>query len=170
MKRDAFLSACGLFRYRLSRVWDDALPLLVFVMLNPSTADALIDDHTVRKCIGFAKRLGYGGILIVNLFAYRATDPADLRAAGWQVGPDNDGHIIDAVTGPGRAVVCAWGAEARGLARVVDVLDLVATWADSPPLALKLTADGVPRHPLMLPYACSPLRFSCDRAESPRPK
>lgn len=157
MIRTAVVSQCGLYRYTLRRVWDEALPVLVFVMLNPSTADALVDDATIRKCVGFASRRGFGGIQVVNLFAYRATDPRDLRAADWAVGPDNDGHIIDAVSSPDTRVVCAWGAHARGRRgqeRVAQVLDIIATWATRAPLALRVAEDGTPHHPLMLPYTC----------------
>ena len=85
----ALLSSCGTYRYRLWRYWHTEREPLIFIMLNPSTADAMQDDPTIRKCIGFAKRLGFGGIEVVNLFAYRATDPRDLRANGYQVGPDD---------------------------------------------------------------------------------
>ena len=76
----AVVSDDGLYRYILTRTWDRSLPALVFCMLNPSTADATVDDPTIRKCIGFAQRLGYGGIIVVNLFAYRATKPRELYA------------------------------------------------------------------------------------------
>lgn len=149
--RGAVLSDCGRFRYRLWRRWADAAPL-PFVMLNPSTADANEDDPTIRKCIGFAQRLGYGGIEVVNLFAVRATKPADLKASGYQVGPDNDKHVAE-VCAPSRPVVCAWGVNARGLSRPSAVLALMRL-AGAVPHALKLTDDGIPWHPLMLPYSC----------------
>ena len=150
------LSACWTFRYRLWRQWAGG-SRLVFVMLNPSTADATVDDPTIRKCIGFAKRLGYDGIEVVNLFAYRATDPADLKRAGWPVGPENDNHIRAACS---RAplVICAWGANAVGHPRVVDVLNLLHdTGRDV--CALKINRDGTPAHPLMLPYSANVVPF-----------
>jgi hypothetical protein len=149
MLSNALISACGLFRYWLTRTWDPALPVLVFVMLNPSTADARLDDPTIRKCIEFARRMGYGGIVVVNLFAFRATNPKDLKAAGYQVGRDNDQYIKEACQG--RDVVCAWGSNARGLARPSVVLALLRAWGVMP-MALRLTDDGVPWHPLMLSY------------------
>ena len=159
MNRGAIISACGQYRYRLWRVWDAGLPVLVFVMLNPSTADANCDDPTVRKCMGFAKRLGYGGIVIVNLFAYRATHPKDLKGAGWPIGPENDEHIARVAAAPGSTVVCAWGANARGMSRQGEVLQILRLWSAAPPIALRLTTDGVPWHPLMLPYDCRPTRM-----------
>src|SRR5437870_4841901 len=110
----AVISPCGKFRYRLTRQWGEgaALP---FVMLNPSTADAEQDDPTIRKCVGFAKRMGYDGIEVVNLYAYRATKPADLKKAGYPRGPENDRHIEAAlVESHANSVICAWGVNARG--------------------------------------------------------
>ena len=89
MKKGATISECGLYRYSLTRVWDDVLPMCIFVMLNPSTADADIDDPTIRRCINFAKREGCGSLMVVNLFAYRATSPADMKAAVDPIGSGN---------------------------------------------------------------------------------
>jgi hypothetical protein len=77
--RGALLSGDGRYRYRLWRLWNDQLPIMAWVLLNPSTADADIDDQTVKKCIGFAKTNGHGGIIVVNVFAWRARDPRELR-------------------------------------------------------------------------------------------
>lgn len=152
MEKSAILSTCGTFRYELHRRWDSFLPCAAFIMLNPSTADANVDDPTIRKCIGFAQRLGFGELRVVNLFAYRATDPAALRAADWPVGPDNDWHIELAVKESSDAVICAWGANARGLSRTDEVLSMISKWS-SKPKALSLLSDGTPAHPLMLPYS-----------------
>lgn len=153
MKRYAVISPRETFRYILGRSWDIGLPSLTFVMLNPSIADAAQDDPTIRKCIGFAARLGYGGIEVTNLFAFRATDPALLRRGGYQVGPENDYWIRRAIHG-GQPVVCAWGAHARGLSRQADVLGIIRR-DSARPMSLALTEDGIPRHPLMLPYSCT---------------
>jgi len=156
MLRAADISPCGRFRYRLARRWA-AGPALVFIMLNPSKADGDIDDPTVRKCIGFAKRLGYSGVEIVNLFAYRATDPADLKRAGYPVGDENDAAIMAAVMLAvifGKPVVCAWGAHARsteGQQRVRQVMELLR-FVKADAKALKLSDDRTPWHPLMLSY------------------
>jgi hypothetical protein len=77
IERTATISDCGRYRYTLGRTWSDEPPVL-FVMLNPSTADADVDDNTISKCIGFAKRWGHGGITVVNLYAWRATNPKEL--------------------------------------------------------------------------------------------
>jgi len=149
----AVISPCGKFRYRLTRQWGEgaALP---FVMLNPSTADAEQDDPTIRKCVGFAKRMGYDGIEVVNLYAYRATKPADLKKAGYPRGPENDRHIEAAlVESHANSVICAWGVNARGLSRPTEVLEIIRR-TGMRPTALKLTDDGIPCHPLMLAYDC----------------
>jgi hypothetical protein len=154
---NAVISACGTYRYRLQRRWhSSSRPPLCFVMLNPSTADATIDDPTIRKCVGFADRLGFGAIDVVNLFAYRATDPANLRAAGFPVGPHNDGWIEVAARNArskGGAVVAAWGANARKLPRTSQVLALLKA-CEVAPQVLQRCSDGTPAHPLMLPYTC----------------
>ena len=155
--RSALVSGCGTYRYTLSRIWDLALPVLVFVMLNPSTAVGSSGGPTIRKCIGFARRLGYGGIKVVNLFAFRATDPADLKRAGYPVGEDNDASILRECAGA--TVVCAWGRNAAGLARVTTVRVLLAN-AGAKVHALRLAGDGTPWHPLMLPYSCQLLEMS----------
>lgn len=144
-----------LYRYDLSRRWADTGEDLSFIMLNPSTADALVDDTTIRKCVGFARRLGYVGILVVNLYAYRATDPRELAAARRRgvdvVGPENDDRlrrVLTVATSKGDGVVAAWGAHARD-DRVRQVLTMPGSRALC---TLGLTANGVPRHPLMLGY------------------
>jgi len=147
----ATFSACGRFRYRLSRTWRPGPPLL-FVMLNPSTADAREDDPTLRRCLGFAQRAGFGALEVVNLFAYRATDPRDLRAAGYPVGPRNDEHIAAAVR-DSAAVCLAWGSNATRLARAAEVLVLLRELR-ARPQCLRLTRGGCPQHPLRLPADC----------------
>lgn len=151
MTGGAVISPCGKFRYRLWRRWGDG-SACTFIMLNPSTADANENDPTIRKCIGFAERLGYSGIEVVNLYAFRATKPSVLKAAGYPKGPENDGHILAAAKA-GVIVICAWGANARGLTRPDTVLVMLRE-ADIVPTALAFTADGLPSHPLMLPYTC----------------
>ena len=98
MHRTALFSRDRRFRYRLGRRWGDGAAVC-FVLLNPSTADETREDPTVRRCIGFARSLGYGALEVVNLYAYVATDPAELRRAGYPVGRYNDRHIEAAVAG-----------------------------------------------------------------------
>lgn len=152
IRRTAVISGCGRFRYRLGRQWDRTRSLLVFVMLNPSTADAEVDDPTITRCMRFAAHHGFGGIDGVNLFAYRATDPKELAAAGFPVGPDNDTAILDATAG--RKVVCvAWGAHAarREVAARADAVLGLLRQRHADLRALRLTRDGHPQHPLYLP-------------------
>ena len=108
LKKSAEISECGQYRYRLSRRWGPGLPTL-FIMLNPSTADAEIDDPTIRRCMGFAKSWGRDGIEVVNLFAFQATSPKDMQTAADPVGPENEVHVEEAVA-ECFEVICAWGA------------------------------------------------------------
>lgn len=144
---DAILSACGFYRYELRRVWDANKPALVWVMLNPSKADGTKDDPTIRVCVGRAKLLGYGGVLIVNLYAWRSTDPRGLLTAADPVGPLNDSYITRATSD--QTVVCAWGTHGGGRADVVKnnmrVLGAQLHYID-------LTKDGHPCHPLRKSY------------------
>lgn len=105
----AVISECTHYRYTLHRCWDESHYPLVFCMLNPSKADASKDDPTIRRCMGFARSNGYGGIVVINLFAFRATKPTDIPADLQEaVGPGNADHIKDVIKG--HDVVVAWGA------------------------------------------------------------
>ncbi len=140
LKKSATISADGVYRYTLSRVWDETLPNLNFIMLNPSTADADLDDPTIRRCIGFGQRDGYGGIQVVNLYAFRATKPSEMLAAIDPVGPDNDAAWLQ-INGD---VVAAWGANAKQdqVNRAIGVFQELK--------CLGVTKDGHPRHPLYI--------------------
>jgi hypothetical protein len=94
MHHSAISSPCRTYRYSLFRVWNPKFPSVMFVGLNPSTADEQEDDPTVRRCVGFARKWNFGGLILVNLFAYRSTDPAGLLEAEDPVGPGNDKHIL----------------------------------------------------------------------------
>jgi hypothetical protein len=159
----ATISACGKFRYRLSRSWDDG-PRLLFVMLNPSTADAEVDDATIRRCITFARAEGFCKLEVVNLFAFRATDPKDLRRAGYPVGPENDRHITDAVRASD-AVCLAWGANVAGLERPQIVLPMLRSLGVQLQ-CLRITRSGYPQHPLMLPAACRLMPFDIEAIQA----
>lgn len=142
---DAILSSDRIYRYWLLRRWGRG-SLATFVMLNPSTADASQDDPTIRRCIGFAKSWGMAGIAVVNLYALRATNPADLWMADDPVGPRNDGHLEAAATISGGPVVAAWGSNARA-----DRIERVLALQGMDRLqALGVTTAGQPRHPLYL--------------------
>lgn len=146
IERTAVISDDGLYRSLLGRRWS-AWPLLGFCMLNPSIADAAIDDPTIRRCVGFARDLGYGGISVVNLYAFRATSPQALLAfKGDIIGPENDATIRAwAIECP--TLVAAWGSYARS-DRVDAVRKLIEPFRF---MALGVTKTGQPRHPLYLP-------------------
>lgn len=151
----AVISDCGLYRYELRRVWDPTGPLLEFVMLNPSTADASTDDPTIRRCIGFAKRWGYGGIVVRNLYALRATNPEVLlNYSGDAYGPRNDRYIADDVAD---CTIVAWGAHAATLSeRAIAVIEVLGFFR--PRLfCLGTNANGSPKHPLYVPASRTPV-------------
>lgn len=154
MLRSADFSPCRSYRYALRRTWDPARPAVLFVMLNPSTADAERDDPTIRRCVGFAQAWGFGGLVVGNLFAFGATRPADLRAAAEPVGPEND-RWLAALAREAGLVVAAWGNDGRHRGRDAAVLRLLGT-AHS----LGTTRSGAPRHPLRLPAGLVPVRYA----------
>lgn len=143
------------YRYLLARTWDPEGSVVAFVMLNPSTADAATVDPTVRRCIGFARSWGHGGVEVVNLFALRATRPQDLLGAAEPVGPDNDRILAGTVDRVDRVVV-AWGTHGTHLGRDRTVAALVAGRGVVPE-ALGRTRSGQPRHPLYVPGATHPV-------------
>lgn len=153
----AVISECGRYRYELRRVWDPTGPLLEFVMLNPSTADADADDPTIRRCIAFAKAWGYGGIVVRNLFALRATNPqALLNYSGDSYGPRNDEFIGKNVA---HCTIAAWGAHAATLwPETVDTIHILQNCR--PQLfCLGTNANGSPKHPLYVPSSRTPTRW-----------
>jgi hypothetical protein len=139
------------YRYLLTRQWGDG-PTFVVVGLNPSTADERVDDPTIRRCVGFAKREHCGALAMVNLFAKRATDPADLYRTRDPVGPEND-HWLAEVLGANHAFrVAAWGANKGTERRETRLRQIVADGATvaQPLFCLGLTKKGSPKHPLYL--------------------
>lgn len=157
----AAFSADRAYRYILTRTWDIGAPVMTWIMLNPSTADAMTDDPTIRRCTGFARREGCGGISVVNLFALRATDPADLSRHPDPAGPDNDRWLWMHATS-GRLVIAAWGAHKLADARAREVARRLAE-AGVQAQCLGVTSAGHPRHPLyvrsdapLVPWRVSP--------------
>jgi hypothetical protein len=150
--KEALISKCELYRYWLLRQWDWDLRPACFVLLNPSTADAEKNDATVRKCMGFARRWGNGGIEIVNLFAFRSRDPKKLITAKAPVGPDND-RCIDEVILACSPVVLGWGNSIPKAcrSRVDDVLKRLKARGVLP-VCLGITGKGQPQHPLFVKY------------------
>ena len=168
-KSSAIISPCGLYRYRLTRTLDGGgTGRIVWVMLNPSKADDEQDDPTIRRVIGYSRLWGYSVFDVVNLFAWRSTDPDYVPQTERAIGPDNDRHIAEAVMGRARVVV-AWGAgliEKRGRlltkARATAVLDLLAG-EHVDPVCLGVTSKGMPRHPLMVRADAPVLRYAAVR-------
>jgi hypothetical protein len=142
MLRGAEFSPCRRYRYVLWRTWDPAAATVNFTCLNPSTADEQIDDRTIGRFIGFARDWGYGGLVMTNLFAFRATKPADMRAAVDPVGPDNDAWLVK-VAGCAGLVVAAWGNDGSHLRR-----DEQVRWMLPALHCLRLTKTGQSGHPL----------------------
>ncbi|MFE2751508.1 DUF1643 domain-containing protein [Actinosynnema sp. NPDC059335] len=135
-----------LYRYRLTRTWDTSAPPLMFIMLNPSTADAFVPDPTITRCIGFAKREGAGGLVVCNLFGFRATNPNELLYHPHPVGNSNDELLVDSLAHVDRVIV-AWGVPGRLHDRDRKVMRLLAEHGVEP-LCLDVTKDGLPKHPL----------------------
>ena len=108
MNKDAKLSDCRKYRYALWRTWDAEKPFVMFIGLNPSTADETEDDPTIRRCINYAKDWGYGGLCMVNLFAFRATEPNDMKNAIDPIGPENDEWLKNLSKDAG-VIIGAWG-------------------------------------------------------------
>lgn len=163
MSGKAYISADGLYRYSLTRevltgaareaAEESGRETLTFVMLNPSTADATRDDPTIRRCIRFARDWGYARLKVVNLYAYRATDPRELWRAADPVGPEND-HVLALAFGVSDGLVAAWGAHAKP-----DRVRAVMSLPMAPRYALGLTKHGAPRHPLYMPADCGVVEF-----------
>lgn len=139
----AVISADGRYRYRLHRTWDADKPTVLWIMLNPSTADADVDDPTIRRCLGFSFKFGYGSMSVGNLYAFRSTDPAVLwsMAAMDARGPDNAKHI-QVMASESKDIICAWGVGGgSGLSPTMQALNRTMH-------CLGLTKHGAPRHPL----------------------
>ncbi|TAA12425.1 DUF1643 domain-containing protein [Pseudoxanthomonas winnipegensis] len=152
--RDAMVSPCGRYRYSLGRAGLLGSGTVLFVMLNPSTADADVDDPTIRRCVSFAASWGFKRLEVANLFAFRATDPKAMALAEDPVGPDNDLHLMCAAARAG-LVICAWGVNGVHLQRAARVRAML-TGAGHRLHHLGLTKDGHPKHPLYLAAATEP--------------
>ncbi|TIW09543.1 MAG: DUF1643 domain-containing protein [Mesorhizobium sp.] len=188
ISKGATISACGKYRYRLWREWrlhpapalwnmwtdEHGKPVVdggghqlgepkacVFVMLNPSTADGEEDDPTIRRCVGYAKAWGYDRLEVINLFAYRATEPKALLALGHNDDPVGEGnldafrHVLN-LDYPVGTIICAWGAHGAHLGQDETALGWMGSHRR---YALGLTKDGHPRHPLYLPASATPMEF-----------
>lgn len=155
----AVLSADGTYRYLLTRRWADG-PAALFVMLNPSTADAFTPDPTITRCTGFARRWGYGGMSVVNLYGLRSTSPAALATHPDPVGPDNDEIIAAACREPQvHLVIAAWGTAFRDADRPRKVTAII-TQAGLAVSCLRVTRDGHPWHPLYVRGDTTPVPYA----------
>jgi hypothetical protein len=144
--RSAILSDDGLYRYQLLRSWDEGKPLLNWIMLNPSIANAEKDDATIRRCIRFSNGWGYGKLAVYNLFALISTNPKNLLKSPDPIGPRNDFWLSDRAKGD---VVLAWGSHgAKFPRRKMEVMRLL-TWPINI-YCLGKTKEGEPKHPLRL--------------------
>ncbi len=164
----ALFSKCGRYRYLLWRTLrqrDVSAGSIVWLMLNPSTADASSDDPTIRRCLGFTRAWGYRRLLVVNLFAWRTGDPAKLAKARAPIGIDNDRAIATAANSADR-VVCAWGVHGTIRERDQEVRALLET-AGVKLHHLGLTKAGQPRHPLYLAASTLPVRWKARVNQKP---
>jgi hypothetical protein len=144
----AELSPCRRYRYRLWRTWGSG-QLMAWIMLNPSTADSEVDDPTIRRCMSFARREGFDGIEVLNLYAYRVTDPKQLAEVYQVEGPDNAHHWGDVLTDARVGlVVAAWGAYRPKVEGEILRSRALETLGDTPTWCLGTTKSGAPRHPL----------------------
>lgn len=158
MKSDAYISEDAKYRYWLLRVWNSNLPSLAIIGVNPSTADWRNDDQTIRKDMGFSSRLGFGGILKLNVAAIRETDPCKARKAVDPIGPENSvEHLLQYIERfEPTKTVAAWGkngnyfvGQCEAIAREIPNL-----------YCFGINSDSTPRHPLMLPYSTQLERFT----------
>jgi hypothetical protein len=154
MNSGASFSEDRKYRFSLWRVWDDSKPLIHFVMLNPSTADETDNDPTVERCKRRAEQNGYGGLIVTNIFAYRSTEPKELKKCLDPIGFCNDSHIIDA-SRMAKDTICGWGKYGEYLDRGARVLDLLKFWGIKVK-ALRVNKGGTPAHPLYIGYDVKP--------------
>lgn len=145
-----------IYRYQLWRIWDESKPLVAFIGLNPSTADANEEDPTLKRCIRFAESWGYGGVYMINLFALKSPKPDALYEGTLDIiGEENNQHIQN-VLGKVEKVICAWGNHGILRNRHKEVLKMIAK---AKPHYLKLNMSGQPAHPLYLPQHLSPTAY-----------
>lgn len=151
----AIFDPTGAYRYLLWRSWDEFAPRLGFVMLNPSRADAVLDDPTIRRCVGFARSWNFGGLEVVNLFAYRTAQPIELRRVNDPIGTENDAYLTS-LSQRVDQIVLAWGNGGKLQNRDRSVLSLLSP---APLCCLGTTRSGQPRHPLYLRRDVMPKPF-----------
>jgi hypothetical protein len=149
----ADFSDCRKYRYTLWRTWSSDKPKIMFLGLNPSTADEVKNDPTVTRCINYARKWGYGGMYMMNIFAFRTTYPVELKKAKDPIGKDNDKWIL-LISKKVDLCIGAWGNDGQYLDRSTKIKELVANL-----YCLKVNSSGEPAHPLYLKASLKPLRF-----------
>jgi len=161
-RMSAVISKCGQFRYRLEREIGLSGPVAAVIMVNPSTADASLDDATIRRVVGFGKRFGWSKVLVGNVFAFRATDVGALAEAKDPVGPDNLAHLTD-ILNQAETTIVAWGPLAKlpsNLRQQWKEVVRISNELGKPLQCLASAKDGHPRHPLMLSYEAVPFSWA----------
>lgn len=154
---DATFSPCGRYRYTLRRRWLLGEGSMLWILLNPSTATATVDDPTIRRCIGYSKLWGFREMLLLNIFAFRATDPKAMRAAEDPVGPDNMG-TLEYAAAEHDFIVAGWGDHGALMGQGVRVRTMI-TGMDREILCLGKNKSGEPRHPLYQRKDLRPVRL-----------
>ncbi len=149
----AFISEDKKYRYSLTRIWDKNLDIVLFIGLNPSTADEKVNDPTIRRLIGYARRWGYGGMFVCNLFAFRTPYPNELFKAKHPIGPENDGHIVELMK-RSRKTVLVYGNHGNKLNRHSELLKIIHE-----PFCIKISKSKMPMHPLYLKYTDRPIKY-----------
>lgn len=151
----ATFSPCNTYRYALWRYWkeDGETNYALFIGLNPSTADATQDDPTIRRCIGFARDWGLSGLVMVNLFAYRATNPEAMLAAADPIGSENDRYLLE-YANKAKIVIAAWGNHGTHMGRHYAVQEMIPNMH-----CLTLTRLKLPGHPLYLSKDAKPIPY-----------
>lgn len=150
MFKNAIISNDKQYRYTLTRIWDDKEKLIMFIMLNPSTADSNNNDNTIRRVCNFAKSWGYGGIHVVNLYAFRSTDKTMLKKIQDPIGKDNIFYITSLIKDVDK-IIYAWGDNRK---EPEWLLNLVKN-----PYCIELSTKGIPKHPLYLKKDLKPILF-----------
>jgi len=153
LKNTAHLSKCRRYRYALWRSWQLDKPIVMFIGLNPSTADENANDPTLTRCISYAKSWGFGGIIMTNLFAYRATDPKDMKQARDPIGKRNN-YWLKRLAKESELVVAAWGNHGQFLQRSKAIKKMISGL-----YYLKLNQCGEPAHPLYQKLDLKPRKY-----------
>lgn len=145
--KDVKLSDCKNYRYFLCRQWNNNNKIMTYIMLNPSTADGVKDDQTIRKCVKLAMREDCGSIYVTNLFALRSSKPDVLYTHNDPIGPDNN-YWIDNIAKKSEIIVAAWGNHGSYLNRNVEVIESLKLSGITNLYCLGLNKTGAPKHPL----------------------